>query len=133
MVRGAPKALARGLLQATGTVGRTSKFVVPSCLRFVEHGRDHFFQRRPVQGLASGRQSANQATSTSEVRDVRFEVRYHEGVSEMGGWLVCARSLGLVFLKGSWDWAGPLQDHSEGARGWLMDPLAALCVGFSVD
>ena len=64
---------------------------------------------------------------------LRFEVRYHEGVSEMGGWLVCSRSLGLVFLKGSWDWAGPLQDHSEGARGWLMDPLAALCVGFSVE
>ena len=39
----------------------------------------------------------------------------------------------VVFLKGSWDWAGPLQDHSEGARGWLMDPLAAPCAGFSVD
>ena len=28
------QALARGLLQATGTVGRTSKFGVPSCLRY---------------------------------------------------------------------------------------------------
>ena len=117
------QALARGLLQATGTVGRTSKFVKLSevlCTElravlfnrvgvfmgfsthgsrwtlqdgtswstpkqedsfrhgwFVEHGRAHFFQRRPV-----------------EERDVRFEVRYHEGVSEMGGWLVCSRSLG---------------------------------------
>ena len=36
----------------------------------------------------------------------------------------------VVFLKGSWDWAEPLKDHSEGARGWLMDPLAT-CAGFS--
>ena len=27
----------------------------------------------------------------SEVRDVRFEVMHHEGVSEMGGWLVPGR------------------------------------------
>ena len=72
---------ARRRLASTRLVGLLST-VEPTSFnvdRFKDWPVDASWRTRPLRPV-------------SEVRDVRFEVRYHEGVLEMGGWLVCSRS-----------------------------------------